>query len=273
MSASIRRQGVGFVHAALAATVLSFTAAVPLSAGDTLSIAQGPVTLGAPQEPTFLVFSETFNTNTANASTYPGFDFYPGGSGAAGTSAVVGQQLNINSNIGNVNSFITEQSFSGPLRVVGQFTHSGNSGNATTGMVIGNRVWYAFEGNSLYRTAQINPLTGAISGESGNISLGFVLPTNNLDTWEFVTAGDGIFDVTVTSGTNVYTVTQDFSATYVPGPVGFVSRVYGSIGITSVFDNLQVFTPPPPLAPEPSTLVLFGVVAAMLAGGAWLRRR
>ena len=52
-------------------------------------------------------------------------------------------------------------------------------------------------------------------------------------------------------------------------------RIYNSTlngtEVQSLFDAL--FVPPPPLAPEPSTFILFGVLMTLLAGYYYRRRR
>jgi len=220
------------------------------------------------------VFSETFDSDTANAeATYPAFT-HVRTPAANGTATAAGGQLILSQQTSGVDGgFITDATYTGMLEAhldVGRT--AGNSGNATVGVAIGNRVFHFFPGfpDGAFRVGEFNPATGVFGAILvSNTDMGFTPAPGSLHHMEVISDGLGEFDILIEDANSASVFNFNYSdGTFVAGPVGPAYKDFNSgSGLVGAYDNFAILqdVPAPPLIPEPATWLLLAPGSLALA--------
>lgn len=269
-----------FLVAALFVCALS-AATQSAYADDALS---GPVGLAAPD-----ILVETVVVDADFSSGLPSNMSFTPISTSTHTTSVSGGQLHMAPTASSSSVFYrTNDTITGQFKVQADISQTGGNGNSSAGIVVGNRIFNMFFNNGSYRIYEFNPsATGGFGPQiefTGNVASGNGFTGPTLHTMEVTTDGDGIFQVSLTNNDTNYNFTRQFPLDpltslldegYIPGPVGVFVHNYGQ-PTTANIDNLYISTfelLPPPLTPEPGSLVLFAAAGVGLVGCYWRRRQ
>lgn len=222
-----------------------------------------------------ILAAETFDTDSTDLATdYPDYTLDLGGVGSARVSA--GQlDIDLPSNqASSVNqTFLTDEIFSGPLKIFGLIGETADSATTASnvGLVFGTNRFVTLPGYDPPGTPLGKVYIGTASGSGFNwtgFDTDFAIEQGILHKMEVETDGLGNFSFTFTDGndpTNVLTGSFSNPANTV-FPVGF--GFFGASQNTSLFDNLMVLQ-----VPEPCSVVLLVTGLAAVALLVHRRRR
>lgn len=208
-------------------------------------------------------FSETFGTDAADTAAfntqYPALSVT--GPNEVSVSGGVAQILGNNA---NDTTFAAVSGFSSDVVISADIGAVESNGNYNVGLQIGD--------NSLAFHPGFTGVPGALRiegpGGFGNSNMGFVPANNVLHHVEVVQHANGMFDLTVTDGSNPLNVftTSWFNPGAVGGDIGIRrSGPTAGAGSVGLFDNFQITS-----VPEPSRAVL--LVLGIASAALWRRR-
>jgi hypothetical protein len=214
--------------------------------------------------PAAVVYSQPFNTDTANALvTYPEFTLHNGTS-----ASVSGGVLNLVSSSGNSMTAVDGSTLSSTITVntdVGALNNASfNGGSDAVGLRIGNYGFIffpTFGGGAL----QIRTINGAGAPQDvavGDQNFGFTPAIDVLHHMEIEVDGQD-FTIRITNGQSPFqTGTKFFTPSgvgsqpvYVPGLIGLANFA----SLTGIYDNFMVEDPNFVPIPEPATGLLLGL--------------